>query len=164
LVLHYQPIVALPDDAVVGVEALVRWQHPERGTVPPLDFIPAAEQSGLILPIGRWVLVSACAQAADWLRTGHSTLSVLSACPVDQLKLDRSFTDPRNAPVAIAVARIAESLGVEMVAEGVESAAQAARLHEIGYGLAQGFHFSRPLPAADLEARLAASQPLPVGP
>ena len=231
LVLHYQPIVALPSATLLGVEALLRWQHPQRGTVSPLDFLSAAEESGLIVPIGKWVLATACAQAAAWLRdfpkdaprtvnvnvsplqlhneglvadvaqalrsaalpahhlvvevtetavvdergaatlaalrnlgvrislddfgTGHSALSMLSACPVDQLKLDRSFADPRHAPVAIAVARIAESLGVEAIAEGIESLDQAERLHEVGYRMAQGYHFDVPRPAQQISAQLA---------
>ena len=233
-VLHYQPIVSLPDGVLVGVEALLRWQHPERGLVPPLDFVPAAERSGMIVPVGRWVLATACHQAATWLRdfpshaprtinvnvspyqlrdpglvadviealraaglpahrlvvevtesaivddtaaatirhlhdlgvrislddfgTGHSALSVLNDCPVDQLKLDRSFV---GTPVAMAVARIAESLGIETVAEGIETADQAGGLHDLGYAMAQGYHFDRPRPAAgidaDLDARSAAA-------
>jgi diguanylate cyclase (GGDEF)-like protein/PAS domain S-box-containing protein len=69
LLLHYQPLISLPDDRIVAVEALVRWQHPERGLVAPLEFIPVAEENGLIEPIGRWVLEHACAQAAAWLRS-----------------------------------------------------------------------------------------------
>ncbi|GIF00959.1 putative bifunctional diguanylate cyclase/phosphodiesterase [Paractinoplanes rishiriensis] len=231
LVLRYQPIVGLPGETLLGVEALLRWEHPERGTVPPLDFLPAAEETGLIVPIGRWVLTTACAQAATWLRdfpahapqavnvnvsplqlrddglvgdvaaalhaaglaphhlvievtetaavddraaatlaalrdlgvrislddfgTGHSALSVLGACPVDQLKLDRSFADPAREPVAVALARIAEALGVEAVAEGIESPAQAARLAALGYRLGQGYHFDRPLTPDEVGTRLA---------
>ncbi|MEN3304521.1 MAG: hypothetical protein V7603_723 [Micromonosporaceae bacterium] len=220
--LYYQPIVTLPGNHLAGVEALLRWRHPQRGLVPPLDFIPLAEQTGLIVPLGRWILESACRQAATWLAqypttapatisvnvsprqldeativddvvaalrhsglpagrlvvevtetavvdhatagnhlcalhdlgvrialddfgTGHSTLSLLDKFPIDQLKLDRSFLrEPGHDRIAIAVVMIAQAIGAEVVAEGVEIPSQAERLQALGYGLAQGFHFGRP--------------------
>jgi diguanylate cyclase (GGDEF)-like protein/PAS domain S-box-containing protein len=226
LELHYQPIVTLPDANIVGVEALVRCRHPERGLVPPGDFIPLAEQTGLIIPIGQWVLREACRQAVDWLGnsatadlgsvsvnisarhlrdpsvvdhvadtlretgltagrltleftetavlsqssaldaaralralgvrialddfgTGHSTLSLLQSCPVDALKLDRSFLpSQQSAAIAAAVAQVADALDLDVVAEGVETAAQADALYTLGYRRAQGFHFGRPAPAS----------------
>ncbi|MFF5230182.1 putative bifunctional diguanylate cyclase/phosphodiesterase [Dactylosporangium sp. NPDC000521] len=219
-VLHYQPVVALPDGRVTGAEALVRWQHPERGLLGPGEFVPAAEETGLIVPLGRHVLREATRQAAAWGRsgggdgtvavnvsarqlqrddfvadvaaalrdsglparrltieitesaavgggatgetlrelramgvrlalddfgTGQSTLSLLASCPVDQIKLDRSFVPvPGPDAIAVTVLQLAQAMGIEAVAEGVETAAQAARLHEIGYRLAQGYHFARP--------------------
>ncbi|GAA0810369.1 putative bifunctional diguanylate cyclase/phosphodiesterase [Spirilliplanes yamanashiensis] len=230
--LHYQPVVGLPDGDLLGVEALVRWQHPERGLLGPADFIPYAEGSGLIVPLGRWVLREACRQAALWLRahgdraprtvsvnvsarqlhepglaaeiadalrdhglpahrlvveitestavegeaawatvarirelgvrvslddfgTGQSTLTMLAHCQVDQIKLDRSFAPvPGPDTIATAVAQVARALGIETVAEGVETPAQAQRLHALGFARAQGFHFAHPMPAADIDAAL----------
>ena len=222
LFLLYQPIVRLADGRVLGAEALVRWAHPERGTLTPDAFIPVAERTGLIVPLGRWVLRTALAQLAAWtaasqvlninisardlrepgyaaavaamldeygieagritlevtetmavepgesmtnldeLRalgvrvslddfgTGTSPLTLLHDCPVDELKLDRSFTQAGpdgRVPVAAAVMHLASALGLHAVAEGVETAAQADRLRELGYPAAQGYHFARPLPA-----------------
>jgi diguanylate cyclase (GGDEF)-like protein/PAS domain S-box-containing protein len=230
---HYQPMVSLPSGELTGVEALVRWQHPDRGLLGPDDFIPVAESSGLIVPLGDWVLREACRQAASWHRehgdrapgslsvnisarqlllpscadeveaalrdtglpagrlvleitestavgggatssnlrrirelgvrvalddfgTGHSTLSLLASTSFDQIKLDRSFTPGPGADVmATAVMQIARLLGLDAVAEGVETPAQADRLHALGYEHAQGFHFARPMPAAAVTALLS---------
>ncbi|MDG6105457.1 EAL domain-containing protein [Dactylosporangium aurantiacum] len=226
-VVHYQPVVTLPDGRLTGAEALVRWQHPVRGLLGPGEFVSAAEETGLIVPLGRYVLREATREAAGWdggrtvavnvsarqlqredfpadvaaalrdsglpahrltveitestavgggatqdtlreLRalgvrialddfgTGQSTLSLLASCPVDQIKLDRSFV-PGPGPDAIAgaVLQLARALGIEAVAEGVETAHQARRLHELGYTLAQGYHFGRPEPAAGTRIRRA---------
>jgi diguanylate cyclase (GGDEF)-like protein/PAS domain S-box-containing protein len=234
-VLHYQPVVHLPDGALSGVEALVRWQHPERGLLGPHEFVEAAEQSGFIVPLGRWVLREACRQTAAWaaefgpdavrsvsvnvsarqlheggfaaevaaaLRTaglpasaltveitestavgggrtrqtlddlralgvrvslddfgtGASTLSLLATCPVDEIKLDRSFVPlPGPDAIAQAVLQLADAMGVDTVAEGVETAGQQQRLIELGYRRAQGYLFARPMPAGDLTRALRAS-------
>ncbi len=239
LFLLYQPLVSLDDAAMVGVEALVRWRHPERGTVSPADFIPLAERTGLILPLGRWVLAEACRQAMAWseqygdaapavinvnvsarelreasfpdhvaailadtglpphrlvleitettvlalgasvanlhaLRamgirialddfgTGQSTLTLLHDCPVDELKLDRTFTQSdagdRRDTMAVAVIQLARALGLDTVAEGVETAQQADRLRAIGYGVVQGFYFARPLSVTQIDGELAAAR------
>ena len=222
--LVYQPIVRLPDGEHVGVEALVRWQHPERGLVPPDVFVPLAERNGLILPLGRRILELACEQAVGWtgrmsvnvsarqLRdpdfaeqvaavlaatglaahrlvievtetavfdggtaldtlhavhglgvgvalddfgTGHSSLGLLRTCPVDILKVDRSFVSDitarsEQAVIASALIDIAGGLDLMAVAEGVETAEQADRLYALGYRYAQGYHFARPMLPADL--------------
>jgi diguanylate cyclase (GGDEF)-like protein/PAS domain S-box-containing protein len=235
LVLHYQPVVTLPDGRISGVEALVRWQHPEQGLLGPGAFIETAEMTGLIVPLGRWVLGEATRQAAAWIveygerapgsvsvnasarqlrdprfpgevaaalrdnrlpahrliieitessavgggatrdnlralrglgvrlslddfGTGASTLSLLATCPVDQIKLDRSFAPvPGPAAIAIAVVQLAKAFGLEAVAEGVETPAQAKKLETLGYARAQGFHFAKPMSPAGLAAALAAT-------
>jgi diguanylate cyclase (GGDEF)-like protein len=234
--LVYQPIVELPHGRIVAAEALVRWDHPERGLISPADFIGIAERNGLIVELGTWVLREACLQAAKWradlgaaapervsvnvsarqlarpglvgiveaaladsglpaaaltvevtetavfeggpavdalhaLRalgvhialddfgTGHSSLTLLHTVPVDVLKVDKSFVDNvtmagRHAVIATALIQIADGLGLIAVAEGVETAEQAAELYRMGYRLAQGYHFGRP--AADLPIAAAA--------
>jgi diguanylate cyclase (GGDEF)-like protein len=244
LILLYQPIVALDGGRITGAEALVRWQHPTRGMLAPDAFIPVAERTGLIVPLGRWVFREACRQVAAWaaehgaaapavlnvnvsarelrepgfaeevaaaltdfavpadriaieitettifelgvsvtnlnaLRklgirialddfgTGHSTLTLLQDCPVDELKLDRSFTqaESNGAPtIAAAVIQLARALGLHVVAEGVETPQQAERLRSLGYQAAQGFYFARPMPADRLGEALRdhrTLQPLP---
>jgi diguanylate cyclase (GGDEF)-like protein len=225
--LVYQPIVELPHGRIASVEALVRWDHPERGLVGPADFIEVAEQNGLIVELGAWVLRTACAQAVIWRETlgpdapqrvsvnvsarqlaepgfaqlvaetlawtglgahrlvvevtetavfggglavqaleslhelgvqialddfgtGHSSLTLLQTVPVDVLKVDKSFVDNvtmagRHAVIATALIQVADGLGLGAVAEGVETAEQAAELHRMGYRLAQGYHFGRPV-------------------
>jgi diguanylate cyclase (GGDEF)-like protein len=233
--LVYQPIVELPHGLISGVEALVRW-HPDGGAViSPAEFIPVAEQTGLIIELGAWILDTACADAAAWqhrhgavaprvsvnvsarqlldpelpglvaaalerhdlephrltleitetavfaggpalvtvheLRelgvgialddfgTGHSSLTLLRTCPVTSLKVDKSFIDelngsPQQEAIAASLSGIAHTLGLRAVAEGVETQDQADRLHALGYRYAQGFHFARPTPAAEIERAL----------
>jgi diguanylate cyclase (GGDEF)-like protein/PAS domain S-box-containing protein len=235
---HYQPILGLGSRTVTGVEALVRWDHPTRGMVAPADFVPIAEETGLIGPLGEWVLEQACRQLAAWdalmpgltvsvnlsgvqivqpdivsriaavldrtgvdatrvaleitesvlmrdaedtlsvLRalkdlgvklhvddfgTGYSSLSYLKRFPVDALKVDRSFvgglaSDPEDIAIVEAIIGLAHSLGMETVAEGVETALQLDALERMGCESAQGFLFSRPLVAEDV-ARVVAQIP-----
>ena len=246
--LHYQPIMALPDATMRSVEALVRWQHPKRGLLPPGEFIPVAEKSALILQIGEWTLREACEQASRWrarfgdrsplpisvnvsarqlaqpelpqiiaqvladtgvagadlaievtetaliedsnvaaaslaeLRslgvkillddfgTGYSSLSHLRRFPIDALKIDRSFVmhlglEGDDFAIVRAIAAMANALGLEVVAEGVETAEQAAEAHALGCGSAQGYYFARPAPPAEIEALIPAlSGPLCVAP
>jgi predicted signal transduction protein with EAL and GGDEF domain len=238
LTLAYQPIVDLRDGRIVAVEALARWHHRERGDVPPGVFIPSAEESGLILPLGAWVLRRACLDLAalralggpaaglrmnvnlsprqlgdrsivdkvlDALRdagvppealdieiteslvldageeglgylrmlraagcgvsfddfgTGFSSLGNLRSLPIDELKIDLSFVSammdgPVEAAIVEAVVRLGAALDLAVVAEGVEDAATAERLVELGCPFAQGFYFGRPMPVEALAARLA---------
>ncbi|GIF10039.1 EAL domain-containing protein [Actinoplanes teichomyceticus] len=229
--LHYQPTVDLDTSRVVGFEALVRWPHPTRGMINPLDFIPIAEATGLIVPLGRWVLHEACQQAVQWsdaaggrplkmsvnvsvrqfdqpdfaetvaavlaetgmpadrlclemtesvlmtdteanleqlvrlkalgltlaiddFGTGYSSLAYLRRFPVDTLKIDRSFVERLGVPagdtaLTDTIVRLGKSLGMATVAEGIEEFGQLAALREMGCGFAQGYYFSRPVPAAE---------------
>ncbi|WNB87182.1 EAL domain-containing protein [Cellulomonas sp. ATA003] len=228
LELHYQPIVALDSGTVTGYEALLRWNHPERGPVSPQEFIPLAEDTGLIVPIGRWVTREASRQAVAWQRaggapvrmsvnvsarqfhhpgfaqdvaaaldatgldprlltleitesllvqdsaqvagrlrrlkemglrlalddfgTGWSSLGYLRRFPIDVLKIDRSFVDgiatsAEDRAVAGAIVQLGRTLGLEVVAEGVEDPDQVAVLQELRCPSAQGYHFGRPAPA-----------------
>jgi diguanylate cyclase (GGDEF)-like protein/PAS domain S-box-containing protein len=244
-VLFYQPKVDLKTGAVTGVEALVRWRHPELGMVSPGDFIPLAEETGLIVPIGRWVLETACSQARDWVEkgrppvsmavnisgrqfnqprfvemvegilaetglnpdlleleitesvlmeniektkriladikmlgirlaiddfgTGYSSLGYLKRFPIDTLKIDRSFirevtTDANDRAITNAVIALADTMNLEVVAEGIETAEQLRFLQESGCRLGQGFLFSRPRPAEEVEDLLAWRYALPPEP
>ncbi|MEK7423772.1 MAG: EAL domain-containing protein [Actinomycetota bacterium] len=226
--LHYQPQVDLHSGRVVGVEALVRWQHPERGLLAPADFIAVAEESGLIGPIGHWVLQEACRQMDEWrcasswapplmtvnvspleldassfvdevrtvlartgldpralcleltesavmtptaaldtladLRdlgcyigiddfgTGYSSLARLRDLPVEVLKIDRSFvdglgTDPNDSAIVSSIMSLALTMGLHVIAEGVEEPRQAEALTRLGCQFAQGYLFARPMPA-----------------
>jgi diguanylate cyclase (GGDEF)-like protein/PAS domain S-box-containing protein len=237
---HYQPIVRVEDRRIAGFEALVRWQHPERGLVAPSEFIHLAEETGLVVPLGRAVLEEACRQASEWrsagaddltvsvnlsvkqfsqpdlveqvdgalrasglpprllklevtesmvmentdaaialLRrlkelgvhiaiddfgTGYSSLSYLLRLPADTLKIDRSFVSGtgdagRNANIVRTVVSLASSLGLDVVAEGVETEDQRAMLAELGCPLAQGFLFSPAVDSVAARALLDARDP-----
>jgi diguanylate cyclase (GGDEF)-like protein/PAS domain S-box-containing protein len=235
-VLHYQAQVG-SERGIIAAEALLRWNHPQRGIVSPADFIPLAEETGLILPIGQWVLECACGQLADWSRdgqkcqldlavnvsalqfrqqdfvervkralsnsgapanrlklelteslvlddiedsnqkmralkaigvgfslddfgTGYSSLSYLTRLPLDQLKIDSSFIrnlpdSPNDAVVAQAVITLASSLGLGVIAEGVETESQRAFLEQHGCPVYQGYLFAKPMDSAAFEALLA---------
>ena len=236
LVVHYQPKVSLVSGAVTGVEALVRWQHPERGLLLPEDFLDLVEESGLMHALTRIVLTKALDQAVVWQASGHaltiavnmsasslvnvdlvdqivqmaedrglpasvlmleitedflmsdreraravltrlreagiqiavddfgtgySSLSYLRELPIDELKLDRSFVlpmddDARAASLVASTIDLAHSLGLRMVAEGVETGAAYDELARYGCDHAQGFFMSRPVPAAELDLWLGA--------
>jgi EAL domain-containing protein (putative c-di-GMP-specific phosphodiesterase class I) len=230
----YQPIVDVRAGRIASVEALVRWEHPERGLIRPDVFVPVAEENGLIVELGEWVLRTACARLASWraelgdgapgkasvnvsvrqlsrpgfvdtvaaalldsglppgclvvevtetavfeggqaltalhevralgvkvalddFGTGHSSLRLLQTVPADILKVDKSFVDRitepgRHAVIAEALIQICGGLGLEAVAEGVETAEQADALSRRGYRLLQGYLFGRPAAEPDFKA------------
>jgi diguanylate cyclase (GGDEF)-like protein/PAS domain S-box-containing protein len=243
-VLHYQPIVSLSEGALLGIEALVRWQHKSRGLIPPVEFIPLAEESGLIVPLGRWVLREACRQANAWpitdpeislsvnvspkqfqhpglvedvanalwdsnidpsiltieitesvlihdtdvaieklgrlkdfgvriavddFGTGYSSLGYLKRFPIDILKIDKSFIDgvgnsSEEAAIAHAIIKLGGSLGLEVVAEGIEEPEQVDALQSLRCERGQGFFFSKPVDAETMGEILAQGRfPLEVG-
>jgi diguanylate cyclase (GGDEF)-like protein/PAS domain S-box-containing protein len=229
LLLHFQPIVELPGRKLLGVEALLRWQHRERGLLLPAEFLPLAEETGIVQDLGRWALEEACAQAralppevtlyvnlsgqellqpgfVDQVRgaldrtsfpasrllleltestlietgpagagrlaelrslggrlciddfgTGYSSLSYLHQLPIDALKIDASFVralpgDVRRVAIVQSILLLGRGLGIEVVAEGVETTAQAELLASLGCTRAQGYLFSRPMPLGALLA------------
>ena len=234
--LYYQPKIDLKTSQITGVETLLRWQHKDDGWVSPADFIPIAEENGLIVPIGEWVIDTAVQQCKKWheagftqfsvainlssrqfqhgdlatlieqilhkhqvnseyiefeitesilmddaelaantlgrlkemglhisiddFGTGYSSLSYLKKFPVDILKIDRSFiqdvhTNTDDAAISSAIIAMAHSLGLTVIAEGVENQAQLNFLQERNCDQVQGFYFSKALPAEQITAMLA---------
>ncbi|MGP8121487.1 MAG: EAL domain-containing protein, partial [Xanthobacteraceae bacterium] len=234
--LHYQPKLDVASGRLTGVEALLRWRHPELGDLAPMKFIPLAEETGLIIPIGRWVLHAACEQNMDWQRaglqplsmavnlsprqfldanllqhiddalastgmppqllqleitesmvmqnveravtllneirgrgvrlaiddfgTGYSSMSLMKRFPIDTIKIDRSFVrdlavNPQDRAIATAIIAMGRALGLTVVAEGVETAAQDAFLRQQMCDELQGYLFSKPLPPHEFSALLA---------
>ncbi|MDN3513682.1 MAG: PAS domain S-box protein [Candidatus Brocadia sp.] len=232
LLVYYQPQVDISNGQITGIEALVRWKHPELGMIYPVKFIPVAEETSLIIPIGEWVLMKACTQTKAWQdagfpqlrlavnlsvrqvkqknfvdtatqileRTGfsphhldfeitesilmqndltiitalnklkelgirfaiddfgteYSSLCYLKRFPIDTLKIDRSFvqditTNPDDAAIVTAIIAIADSLKLKVVAEGVENKEQIAFLRKLHCNKIQGYVYSHPLPAVDIE-------------
>jgi diguanylate cyclase (GGDEF)-like protein len=224
--MHFQPLYRLSDHALMGAEALMRWQDPEQGMRSPAEFIPLAEETGLIVPMGRWAMETACAEVRDWrgglaplylslnvsprqmgepdfeeqvaevlhrtglpperllleitesiamaaeeegnrllhrLRergvriavddfgTGYSSLSYLENLPVDLIKIDRSFVarldQPETRTIIQVIIDLTDTLGLECLAEGIETADQEEALRRLGCELGQGYRYGRPLPA-----------------
>lgn len=242
LTLHYQPKVNLDDGSITGIEALLRWQHPQEGWISPVEFIPVAEECGLILPLGSFALTEACLQAKKWqdsglppirvavnlsatqfqyrdlaaevaqvlkmtgldgrwleveltesvvlkdpervieslnqmramgvsvalddFGTGYSSLSYLKRLPLDKLKIDRSFVgsldaNSNDAAIVTAVIGLGHTLNLGIIAEGVETNRIEAMLKQLGCTEAQGFYYSRPLPAESVESLIAAGRIVP---
>lgn len=237
LEMYYQPIIGLDEVKLEGFEALVRWNHPTRGLVPPNEFIPVSEETGLIIPMTLWILRTACLQLAEWQRrspdneklmisvnlsgkhfahpdlvhqiktilretqinpaclkleitesavmenaenaiamlkqirelgaqlsiddfgTGYSSLSYLHRFPIDTLKVDRSFVSAmedgtENGEIVRTVIALAKTLNLDVVAEGIETIHQLHQLRILGCEYGQGYLFSRPVPAKEIEAIL----------
>jgi len=237
-VLHYQPEVELATRKIIGFEALIRWNHPERGLIPPMDFIPLAEESGLILPIGDWGLSEVCSQIQQWCNrdqrsstlrvcvnlsarqfaregladhvealllqngissrqlglemtesslipnvstalhvlgslrrlgvsllmddfgTGYSSLNYLHSFPFDVLKIDRSFVgriteSEQSLQIVRTIIELARVLGMDVVAEGIETFEQYQVLLKLGCRFGQGFFFARPMTAEAVSELLA---------
>ncbi|MBW6527324.1 EAL domain-containing protein [Sphingomonas sp. RHCKR7] len=241
--LAYQPVVSTADTRIMGYEALVRWDHPQRGPVSPAEFIPVAEECGLIEAIGAWVLETACAEAASWpdhvrvavnvspiqfanpqlpalvtralaasglaparleleitegvflnedassermfralkalgvrlalddFGTGYSSLGYLRKAPFDKIKIDQSFVrgaiqpGNRNAAIIRAIVSLAETLGMETTAEGVEQQDEIVLIRGLGCSHIQGYVYGRPARADDVRAQLAAAEgyAVPIG-
>ncbi|MBM6576470.1 EAL domain-containing protein [Microvirga sp. SRT01] len=229
----YQPVVNTSDERIVGCEALVRWTHPERGPISPAEFIPVAEECGLIEQLGEWVLRTACLDAAAWpgeirvavnvspiqfasaqlpalvtsalarsglapsrleleitegvfldetsssdrmfralkgigvrlalddFGTGYSSLGYLRTAPFDKIKIDQSFVrgaaqpGNRNAAIIRAIVSLADTLGMETTAEGCEVQDEVWLMRDLGCSHIQGYVYGRPMPSADITARLA---------
>lgn len=237
--LVYQPIWSLTSNSITGFEALIRWHHPERGVISPADFIPFAEETGLILPIGQWVIHEACRQMNLWrsripaaqpltvsvnlsprqfsqsnlveqiqdtldktgflphrlkieitetmivenqeaailtltqlqalgiqiqiddFGTGYSSLSVLHSLPLNTLKIDISFirlleTNPDNAEIVKVIIKLAHSLGMQAIAEGIETQSQLLKLKLLSCDFAQGYLLAKPLSAHEIEPLILA--------
>lgn len=233
--LHYQPIINLDDDSLAGFEALIRWNHPRRGMVSPGEFIPLAEETGLVIPLGRWILYESCRQMREWQRknpwteslkmsvnlsskqflapdlveqvfaalvatqldpknlklevteshvmensdkavtmmnalreigiemslddfgTGYSSLSYLHRLPVNYLKIDRSFVSRmvesvENGEIVHTIIKLAQNLKMKVIAEGIETIEQLAKLKLLNCEFGQGYYFAKPL-SVDSAAR-----------
>lgn len=237
--LHYQPQICIASGEIFGVEALVRWQHPEHGLISPVTFIPVAEDTGLIVPLGEWIMREACSQQKQWLDaglpalrmavnvsarqfmgqglvnmvrrivehtginpvmleleltesilmdnleqtiqvlhqlcdmrvslaiddfgTGYSSMAYLKRFPIHRLKIDRSFvrdlaTDADDAAIVSATIAMAHNLHLTVIAEGVETEQQLQFLKDCGCEELQGYYFSKPLPADELERLILATE------
>lgn len=144
--LYYQPIVFSKTGIIKGFEALIRWEHPTRGMIPPSDFIPVAENNGQIIPIGQWVIETACRQLKAWQDKfpDHKHLTVSVNISVQQCSYN-------NLEIAKAIITLAQSLNLEVIAEGIESNEQLETLQGMGCDFIQGYYFSKPVDSRHAE-------------
>src|SRR5207248_2617582 len=150
--LHYQPVVSLTSGQITGAEALLRWKHPERGLVPPMEFVPLAEETGLIVDIGAWVLREACRQMKEWQqRLGQPALEIGVNLSSRQFQGPGLVAEVAEVSVNATLAR-ASSLDMDVVAEGVETEQQLEQLRKMHCAYAQGYHLSRPVEAPQFES------------
>jgi len=169
--LFYQPQFDIRSGFLTGAEVLLRWNHPQRGFIPPSTFIPIAESDGFIIQLGEWLLRQACQQKQQWHQaglggayrlaiddfgTGHSSLGRVKLFPIDVIKIDRLFvrdlmSDPNDEAIVRAVAALGHTLDKEVQAEGVETEEQLHLLREIGCDTVQGYLTGRPMPPEEFE-------------
>jgi diguanylate cyclase (GGDEF)-like protein len=152
-VLAYQPKLDLANGRIVAAEALLRWRHPQRGMVPPVSFIPFAEQTGFIREITPWVLDAAIRQLAQWRAQGIGIAVSANLSTLDLL--DPIADSPRNAAIVQSTIMLSHALGLSVVAEGVETQEELAWLRANGCDVGQGYGIARPMMAADLPGWLA---------
>lgn len=170
--MYYQPIVSLADGNIIGVESLIRWEHPQSGLVSPAEFIPLAEETGMIEPIGRWVIKEALSQNKIWHDAGYSNTSlsvnvsarqfrshnlpeviqrILEETGMNSKAFDLEITESSvMEEIAKAIIQMAHGLNKKVVAEGVETEAQLEFLRSHNCDMAQGYLFGKPMPANEL--------------
>src|SRR5207302_1605050 len=135
--------VHLDTGVIAEVEALVRWEHPTRGLVAPADFIPLAEETGMIIAIGRWVLTEACRQVRQWQLERPSEPPLLVSVNLS----GRQFQHPEDSAIVNTIITLAKTLNLTVVGEGIETIAQLDHLRALGCDRGQGYYFAKPRPA-----------------
>jgi EAL domain-containing protein (putative c-di-GMP-specific phosphodiesterase class I) len=169
--IHYQPVIDVGLGIVVGAEAFLRWRHPERGIIPPSEFIHHAEEGGLITAIGEWVLRTACKDAASWPqldgRPLHLSVNISTRKLCEQTfphAVMRTLRDPADATIIRGILTTARGLELVATAEGVETREQMELLYALGCHRMQGYLFAKPMPADEFAERIAAGETAWTGP